>query len=52
MEGARECFNDWMDMGEVEMTCAVFDSADYLPEDVDLKDVRDNPYKRGDNGGM
>ena len=33
-------FDEWMEAEEVETVCAVFDNADYIPEDEELKDGR------------
>ena len=30
---------EWMTVSEIELVCAVFDNADYLPEDVELVDA-------------
>ena len=29
----------WMEGEEIMLVCALFDNADYLPEDIDLKDA-------------
>ena len=30
---------EWMECEEVMLVCALFDNADYLPEDIELKDA-------------
>ena len=34
-----------LDCEDVGMTCAIFDNAGYIPEEVDIKDVREPLYK-------
>jgi hypothetical protein len=31
-------FEEWMEFGEIEFVCSLFDNADYLPDDIKLVD--------------
>lgn len=41
IEKVKEDVMDYMECSETEVVCALFDNADYLPEDVELEDAND-----------
>ena len=47
---AKECFEDWTDMQEIQTVCSLFDNADYLPEDLELTDANEPLYKNTKGG--
>ena len=40
-EKLKESLAVWMECEEIELVCALFNEADYLPEDIDLKDANE-----------
>ena len=42
----KEQLEMWLECEEVEFVCSLFDNADYLPDDIELKDGNDirKPY--------
>lgn len=39
MDAIKDTFDEYMDDFEVQATVAIFDGADYLPEDLELEDI-------------
>ena len=39
-------FETFLDINEIETVCSLFESADYIPEDADIKDVN-APFSEG-----
>ena len=37
----KKSLEEWMKIEEKEVVCSLFDNADYLPEDIDLKDANE-----------
>ena len=35
----KDHLEEWMECEEIMLVCALFDNADYLPEDIELKDA-------------
>ena len=38
VESVKSELSEYMAVSEIELVCAIFDEADYLPEDIELKD--------------
>jgi hypothetical protein len=38
-EKVKNRLKEWMDIEEIELVCSLFDNADYLPDDIELKDA-------------
>ncbi len=39
VEKIKARFEGWMECEEIEFVCSLFDNADYLPDDIELKDA-------------
>ena len=39
IEKVKAHLEDWMEASEIETVCALFNEADYLPEDIELEDA-------------
>lgn len=47
LEEFSDCMDDWCETEEIETVCSVFESADYIGDDVEIKDAN-----RDENGHL
>ena len=45
-EKVKARLKEWMDGEEMMIVCSLFDNADYLPDDIELKDANEGLFKR------